>query len=233
MQKSEALDAGWQSSSSTITMILSNKNGDTRKRTMISKTLEAETTEEDDGDKRLIIFEYPPDVRGTKFLTYSHKQSEDDQWLYLPALKRIKRIASRSKSNSFMGSEFSYEDIAGQELEKFNYRWLRDEDYNSSPCFVIESTPTDLRNSSYLRRITWMDKQHYYIHKADYYDRKNKHLKTLYFTGYQRHLDIFWRASAMEMINIQNERSTKLQWNDLQLNIALDQADFSQRILKR
>lgn len=234
MQQAEQQDSGWHSSQAEITMILENKHGETRKRIMESKALEGSVTDaESDGDKRLIRFTYPPNVRDTGFLTYSHKYKDDDQWLYLPSLKRIRRIASRSKSGSFMGSEFAYEDIAGQELEKFAYRWLRDEDYEGSACFVIESTPVDGRNSGYLRRVSWIDQQHYYIHKTEYFDRDNKALKTLYFSGYQLYSERFWRATSMNMVNVQNDRSTQLLWRNQQLDIGLKDSDFTRRSLQR
>ncbi len=76
----------------------------------------------DDGDKSLFVFDEPRDVQGTAFLIHAHREDADDQWLYLPALKRVKRISSANRSGSFMGSEFAYEDMTAQEVEKFTYR---------------------------------------------------------------------------------------------------------------
>jgi len=129
-------DGGWHDSESSLTMILRNKHGDESRREIRGKSLEVH----DDGDKTLTIFDTPRDVKGTAFLNYTHKAGDDDQWLYLPALKRVKRIASRNKSGSFMGSEFAYEDIASQEVEKYTYKWLRDEVYEN-PIRSIRETP--------------------------------------------------------------------------------------------
>jgi len=228
-READSRDSGWVDSSSSLTMILTNRHGEKRERRMRSMALEVPG----DGDKRLITFEYPPDMRGTGFLSYSHKQVDDDQWLYLPQLKRVKRIASRSKSSSFLGSEFAYEDIAGQEVEKFTYRWLRDETYNGHACFVVESVPVDIRNSGYSKRISWIDRQQYHSWKIDYYDRKGRFFKTLTFSDYRLYLEKFWRPHTMEMVNHQSDNSTKLTWESYRFRSGLEAADFSQRSLKR
>lgn len=224
----DSRDSGWGDSSSHMTMILANRRGDERKREIRSRSLEIQG----DGDKRLIIFDYPPNMRGTALLNYTHKQADDDQWIYLPALKRVRRIASRSKSESFVGSEFAYEDIAGEEVEKYSYRWLRDEVYDGHMCFVIESYPVDVRNSGYSRRVSWIDQQEYYLHKVDYYDRKNQLLKTLSFTAYQLYQSKFWRPDLMAMVNHQNGKSTRIIWESYQFQTGLGEADFTQRSLK-
>ncbi|MCF7821774.1 MAG: outer membrane lipoprotein-sorting protein [Mariprofundaceae bacterium] len=229
VRKADRQDSGWNDSTSRMKMLLLNRHGEKRERTMMSRALEVA----DDGDKRLIIFEFPPDMRGTGFLTYSHKQKDDDQWLYLPALKRVKRIASRNKSESFLGSEFAYEDIAGEEIEKYSYRWLRDEIYEERPCHIVESRPVDMRNSGYSRRISWIDMDNYYLHRIDFYDRRNTYLKTLTFGGYHQYLGQYWRPDIMEMVNHQNERTTRMIWEFYQFQTGLDETDFSQRSLKR
>ena len=116
-------DTGWGDSRTNMTMTLYNKQGESSIRSMKSSSLEGK----DDGDKTIIVFDEPKDVKGTALLTFTHKQGADDQWLYLPALKRVKRIASRNKSGPFVGSEYAYEDLTSQEVEKYSYRYLRDE----------------------------------------------------------------------------------------------------------
>ncbi len=119
----DARDQGFGDTSSVLTMTLRNRHGEEVTRQMRSRALEVA----DDGDKSMIIFEDPADVKGTALLTFSHKTADDDQWLYLPALKRVKRISSSNKSGPFMGSEFAYEDLSSQEVEKYTYKYLRDE----------------------------------------------------------------------------------------------------------
>ncbi len=228
-ETADRTDQGWGDSTSKQKMILINRHGEKRERQMRSMALEVP----EDGDKRLIVFDYPPDMRGTGLLNFSHKVEDDDQWLYLPKLKRVRRIASRSKSTSFLGSEFAYEDIAGQEIEKFHYRWLRDEPLNERPCFVVESVPVDKRNSGYSRRVSWIDQERYVVWKIDYYDRKNSFYKTLTFSDYQLYRDHYWRAGQMEMINHQNENRTLLIWDSYRFNTGLNASDFSQRRLKQ
>ncbi len=228
VREAEQRDRGWHDASSRMTMILINKHGEKRERSLTSKALEVEG----DGDKRLAVFEYPPDVRGTALLTFTHKHADDDQWLYLPALKRVKRIATSNKSGSFMGSEFAYEDIAGDEVEKFSYRWLRDEQYQENDCFVVESIPVDAKYSGYSRRESWIDKSNYVVRKVHYFDRENKHFKTLFLSGYKEYLNKFWRPSMMEMVNHENERSTQIIWKGYSFNQGLDQKDFTSRALK-
>ncbi len=221
-------DQGWVDMRVTMSMILRNARGDENHREMRLRSLEVI----EDGDKSIMVFDTPPDVQGTGLLTFSHKAEDDDQWLYLPALKRVKRIASKNRSGPFVGSEFAFEDLSSQEVEKYTYRYLRDEMANGLDCFVTERYPTD-RYSGYTRQITWIDKGHYRIQKVDYYDRKDKLLKTLTFSGYQQYLDRFWRADSMAMVNHVNNKSTELLWQEYNFQTGLSDRDFNKNALKR
>ena len=227
--EADARDSGFGDYTANMTMILRNKQGKESTRKIRSKTLEVVN----DGDKSLSIFDTPKDVKGTAFLSFSHKQGDDEQWLYLPALKRVKRINSRNKSGSFMGSEFAYEDIASQEVEKYTYKHLREEELNGQLCFVGESYPVDTKNSGYTKRISWVDKAEYRIQKVDFYDRKNSLLKTLIVSGYQQYLGRYWRADSMEMKNHQTGKSTTLLWTDYAFKTGLSDRDFNSTSLKR
>lgn len=147
-------DKGWVDQQASLVMVLRNKHGQESTRRIRVKSLEVEA----DGDKSLTIFDSPPDVKGTAFLSFSHALKADDQWLYLPALKRVKRISSANKSGPFMGSEFAYEDLASQEVEKYSYRWLRDELLEDRKTMVIERIPR-YEHSGYTRQIVWVDAQ--------------------------------------------------------------------------
>lgn len=227
-READRRDEGWQDATSTLTMVLRNRHGQESRREMRNKALEVA----DDGDKSLIVFDHPRDVRGTALLTFSHKTGDDDQWLYLPALKRVKRIASSNKSGPFMGSEFAYEDIASQEVEKYTYRYLRDETLNGQDCYVIERYPVD-EASGYSRQVVWIDKAEYRVQQVHYYDRKESHLKTLTFHDYQQYLDKHWRASRLEMVNLQTDKSTTLSFSDYQFAKDLDEREFNQSGLAR
>ena len=221
-------DTGFNDSVSEMTMILRNRNGEESTRKIRNQTLEVA----DDGDKSLVIFDQPRDVKGTAFLSFTHKAGPDDQWLYLPALKRVKRISSNNKSGPFMGSEFAYEDISSQETEKYTYKYLNNETYENQVCFVFERYPAD-DESGYNRQVVWMDKDHYRYLKIDFYDRKDDLLKTLIYHDYKMYLDKYWRASKMAMTNHQTGKSTDLLWEDYEFSTGLSESDFNQSSLKR
>ncbi len=210
------------------TMVLRNKQGQESTRSLRVRVLEVEG----DGDKSLFVFDEPRDVEGTAFLIHAHKVEADDQWLYLPALKRVKRISSSNRSGSFMGSEFSYEDLGAQELEKYTYRYLRDEACGELTCTVIERVPTD-RKSGYSRQVVWQDRDELRTWKVEYYDRKDAHLKTLTMANYEQHLDSYWYAGHMMMVNHLTGKSTDLTWSEYQFRTDLNERDFTQTGLKR
>jgi len=227
-QEADRRDSGFGSYSNDVKMILKNKQGRESVREIRSNTLEVA----DDGDKSLVIFDEPRDVAGTALLSFTHKEGPDDQWLYLPALKRVKRIASDNKSGPFMGSEFAYEDIASQEVEKYTYKYLRDETLDGLDVFVFERYPKD-EKSGYTRQVIWLDKEHYKERKIEYYDRKKALLKTLTFADYQQFRDSFWRAQDMHMVNHQTGKSTRLLQTNYDFAANLDDRDFDKNSLKR
>jgi outer membrane lipoprotein-sorting protein len=223
----KARDLGWGDSNADMNMILRNSRGDETERKMRIKSLEVSG----DGDKALTIFDQPKDVKGTAFLNFSHAIKPDDQWIYLPALKRVKRISSRNKSGPFMGSEFAYEDMSSFELEKFNFKYLRDEKYEGQNTFVVEQVPTD-PNSGYTKQISWVD-EHYRVLKLEFYDRKGSLLKVLSMHDYKHYLDKYWRPMRLEMYNEQNGKSTELITHELQFKTGLKDSDFNKDSLKR
>jgi outer membrane lipoprotein-sorting protein len=157
---------GFVNSMHEATMILKNRHGEESVRHFTLKTLEVTG----DGDKELGLFDNPPDVRGTAVLTYCHGVEPDDQWIYLPSLKRVKRISSANKSGPFVGSEFAFEDIASWQLAKFDYNYLRDETIDGGDCFAIAFLPK-YDNSAYSKQIWFIDKVMYEARKIEYYDR--------------------------------------------------------------
>ena len=209
-------------------MILRNAQGQETIRKMRLKSLEVEN----DGDKALTIFDQPRDVKGTPFLSFSHATTPDDQWMYLPALKRVKRIASRNKSGPFMGSEFAFEDLSSFEVEKYSYQYLRDELFNGEDTFVVESDPVD-KYSGYTKQVNWIDKAHYRPLKIEFYDRKGSLLKTLTFSDYKLYLDKYWRADKMSMVNNQTGKSTDFITKELIFKTGLKDEDFNKATLKR
>ena len=209
-------------------MVLRNKQGQESQRQLRVKVLEVAG----DGDKSLFVFDNPRDVKGTALLIHAHKEAADDQWLYLPALKRVKRISSSNRSGSFMGSEFAYEDMSVQEVEKFSYRYLRDEPCGDLTCTVSERVPVDER-SGYRRQLVWRDQDELRVWKVQYYDRKDAHLKTLSLGNYEKYLDRYWQAGEMTMVNHLTGKSTTLTWTDFQYRTELNERDFTQAGLRR
>ena len=226
--ESDNRDKGWQDSIADMLMTLRNKKGKESIRKIRVKNLEVEG----DGDKGLTVFDQPRDVKGTAFLTYSHALTPDEQWIFLPALKRVKRISSSNKSGPFMGSEFSYEDISSFEVDKYNYVYLRDEVLKGQECFVLETRPL-YKHSGYTKSTVWIDKAEYRIQKIDFYDRKDSLLKIQHFSDYQQYLGQYWRAHMMTMENQQNGKSTTLKWSDYKFQTGLTDKDFGKNDLKR
>lgn len=220
---------GWGDSIVNVRMILKNKQGDTSEREIRIKNFEVV----DDGDKSLSIFDKPRDVRGTAFLTFSHVDKPDDQWLYLPALKRVKRISSRNKSGPFMGSEFAFEDIGSQEIAKYTYKFIKEAPCGDGlNCLVSERYPTD-KFSGYTKQVSWIDDQEYRVIKTDFYDRRKSLLKTLEMSEYKQYLDKFWRPHNMVMTNHQTGKSSILNYSEYQFKTGLKDSDFNKSKLKR
>lgn len=221
-------DSGWSDTEAKMTMTLRNQRGDESVRILRIKALEVAS----DGDKSLTIFDEPLDVRGSAMLTFSHKTEPDDQWLYLPKVGRVKTIASKNKSGPFMGSEFAFEDLSSQEVEKYTYKYLKDEACGELTCFVIERDPVD-EYSGYTRQLAWIDQTEYRVHKVEYYDRKNSLLKTLQASDFKVYLDKYWRPHRMHMENHQTGKSTELLWSSYQFRVGLKDSDFSKNSLTR
>lgn len=131
-----------------------------------------------------------------------------------------------------MGSEFAYEDISSQEVERYDYKWIRDEDLDGKATFVVEFDPKD-PNSGYTRQIVWIDQKEYIPLKVDYYDRKNVLMKTLLSEDYQQYVGKHWRPNRMLMVNHQTGKSSDLTWKDYQFKTGLSDKDFTKNSLKR
>ncbi len=222
-------DQGFSSSEVKLKMVLKNKQGQESTRFMENRTLELTQ----DGDKSLIVFQSPKDVQGTATLTFTHKKGADDQWLYLPAIKRVKRISSDNKSGPFMGSEFAYEDLSSNEVEKYTYKFIRNEQLNGSNCALVEQDPVDPK-SGYTRRLVWynLDKG-YRLERIVFYDRKNAQLKTLTYSKYKQYLGKHWRALQFKMVNHQTGKETTLYFEEYAFKTELAEQDFTQNALIR
>ena len=221
-------DSGWADATAEMSMILSNQQGQTSTRALRLRFLEVPG----DGDKSLTIFDSPKDIKGTAFLSHTHALSADDQWLFLPALKRVKRIASANKSGPFVGSEFAYEDLTSFEVEKYKYKWLRNEDVSGIEHFVIEAYPV-YEYSGYTKQVLWISSKTYQPSKIEFFDRKSTILKTLISNNMQQYLGQYWRAEKMIMTNHQTGKKTQLNWLNWKFKTGLSSRDFDKTTLKR
>jgi len=200
-----------------LTMVLRDRRGRTVERELDLKQLEVPAG----GDKLMVVFQTPKAIRGTALLSHGQLTREDDQWLYLPALKRVKKIASRNRSGPFLGSEFSYEDLSTQEVSKYSYRFLRTEDCGSGSCFVVERKPGPTLYSGYLREVFWIDTEHYRTLKVDYYNRGDRLTKTLQVSEFEQFDNGIWKPKLMLMNNQITGKSTELAWRDFEFNVGL------------
>ncbi|MEQ1866104.1 MAG: outer membrane lipoprotein-sorting protein [Alphaproteobacteria bacterium] len=227
-------DAGFGDTRSEMTMSLMSDGAEVSRRTLRMSVLEE--ANEQLGDKSVIFFETPKDVQGTVLLTHTKILTPDDQWIYIPAISRVKRIASANKSGPFLGSEFAYEDLTAQELGKYDYVWLRDEACPAPDaarkCSVIQRRPL-YENSGYKRQVSWIDNTDYQFRKIEFYNQEDRLLKTLTLSGYQLHEGRYWRPHQLLMVNHQTGRSTKLDVTELKLRTGLTQTDFTEQAMER
>lgn len=194
------------------------------------------TKRDDAGDLEILIrFVSPKDVKGTGLLTLEHKDREDDQWLYLPILRKNKRIAGNSKKNSFVGTDFTFEDLRPEDLNIHNYKLLKDERMGGHLCFVIEATPTkeEEKYSGYTRRMIWIRKDIYLPIKIEYFGRTNKHLKTESRSNIVEVKPDLWRSNFILMDNHQKDHKTTLDIQSRDVASQIEDSKFTQVELER
>ena len=232
--ETESRDQGFGDSSAVMLMTLRNTQGEESVRELRQRILE--NSDPEDGDLSMIIFDRPRDVEGTALLTHAHLLVDDDQWLYLPAIARERRISSSNKSGPFLGSEFAFEDFSSTEVGKYSYNWLRDEPCpapdEALTCHVTERVPL-YENSGYTRQISWTDTTDYLGRQVEFYNRRNDLLKTLVFLDYRQYEGQFWRAHELNMVNHLTGKSTSLTWSSFEFGSGLDESDFSRASLRR
>ncbi len=227
-------DLGWGDQTVNGAMVLRDARGTESRREFRSLNLEDQSP--GNGDKGIIVFSTPRDIRGTALLTHSKiEPADDDQWLFLPAIKRVKRISSSNRTGKFVSSEFSYEDLGSQEVGDYDYKHLKDEPCPGEAgltCFVVESYPKNPR-SGYSKRVGWIDTDHYRLYKIDFYNRRGEQEKTLTFAGYKQYLNQYWRADVLRMENQQTGKSTDLVWENYEFRTGLKERDFDSQVLPR
>ncbi|MBZ0179166.1 MAG: outer membrane lipoprotein-sorting protein [Melioribacteraceae bacterium] len=213
---------------SDLTMTLINSREDERVR-------EIQQFSKDYGkeEKSIMFFLSPADVRNTSFMNWSYDEEgrDDDQWIYLPALKKIKRISSDSKSDYFMGSDFTYDDLGDRHPSEDTHKLLREEKINGEDCFVVESIPKE-EDYMYSKTVTWVSKDKWIGLKKEFYDEDGDHLKNLTVEKYDK-IDGFWVILHSEMHNIQKDHKTIMKLKNVKLNTGIDDGMFTERMMKR
>ncbi|XOV81907.1 MAG: outer membrane lipoprotein-sorting protein [bacterium] len=212
-----------------LTMILRTAGGTETQRQLSIRQMEMPA----DGDRVLIRFESPADIRGTALLSHAHKLIDDDQWLFLPALRRVKKVALRNRNGAFLGSEFTFEDLAVPELEKYDYLYLREDMHDALPVHVVQRIARN-KYSGYSREVFWLDQEHLRALQVEYFDRQDRQTKRLRFADYSLYADRFWKAGRMSMQNLITGKSTDLIWQDYRFGLGFQpERDFSINTLRR
>jgi hypothetical protein len=228
--RSDRSDRGFGDSIVDLKMVLRNAAGKETTRDLSIRTLEM--PDESVGDQSLIVFASPADIDGTALLSHAQILEPDDQWLYLPALKRVKRISSVNKSGPFVGSEFAFEDFTALELNKYEYRYVDTEACGELTCDVVERVP-QYEHSGYVRQLSWIDDETFQVRKVEFYDRRNGLLKTLELGDYRQYEARFWRPQRMSMVNHQTGKSTELLYGEYSFGNGLRGNDFVRGVLQR
>lgn len=210
-----------------VSMRLINSQGKERKRvmTLLRKNLGPA------GEQRYYIyFHEPADVKGTAFLVWKYPAREDDRWIFIPAIKLVRRIAADDKRSSFVGSDFTYEDVSGREVEDETHSLLGEETLEGRPVFKIESTPK--AKVDYVRRLSWIDRERGLPLKEEYYDVRGELLRT--FTADEvREVDGHWTATRRSMRDAQSGHRTEVIYEEVNYGVGLGEDLFSERYLRR
>lgn len=211
-----------------LEMTLINKRNRKRVRTVLSYS-------KDFGkDKKTIMyFEKPADVKGTGFLSFEYDEpsKEDDRWLYLPALKKVRRISGSSKNDYFMGTDFNYDDMGDRSVDEDIHQLLREEVLEGNPCWVVESVPKD-KSYMYSKKIGWIRKDSLIATKVEFYDQRGTLIKTLT-VPVQEQVNGFWTALKMVMDNTSKEHKTLLEMKEVQYNQGIKDSLFRVSTLQR
>ena len=203
-------------------MALRNRAGTSAVRDFDFKSMEAGR-----GDLSMLVFNLPGDIRDTALLTHEHRQAADEQWIFLPAERRVKRIAGSGRSGSFVGSEFAYEDMVDQDIDKYTHKWVTDDEC----CHIVDRVSKHV--TGYARQRVWYNKNTYTVAKIEYYNSAGTLYKTLVATGYQKYHGRFWRASTVTMSNHLTGKETVLSWSGHRFSVGLGANEFTTRALER
>ena len=212
-------DAGWIDEIWQGRMLLFDAQGDSVQRAVVRMLLEGE-----DGDKSIVRFVSPAEIKGVAALTHEHPGSSDDNWLYLPSTKRVRRISGANKTASFQGTEFTYEDLSTLELEDYDWRFVEETTLvrgdERIPVLIVEAKP-NFADTGYSRLRIAYHREHWRQERIEYFDKAGVHRKTFDSRDWRRLHDRFWRSFESEMTNHQTGKRTKLIFDKVFLNLSL------------
>ena len=225
-------------SRSTLRMKLFDRHGRARERVLTLIAMRGGKPGTPDGDRLLIRFSYPADIRGTSFLVWEHPAAEDERFLYLPSLARVRRIAGAETQESFVGSDFTYEDIGGREFDEYTYAivdenatWAPPGGGAGQPAWRLESRRRD-RSAEFPRVQSLILKDRFVVVQADIYNRRDEKQK-VYTVGKLQQVTGIWTVMDAEMTNALEKSRTELTTEAVAYNVGLKEADFSRRELER
>ena len=221
-----------KTSSCTIAVTLIDKTGKTRSREIASYTMKEGKT-----DKTVLVFKTPKDVAGVSYLSFDYPDKADgspadsDSWLYLPAMKKVRRVSGSTKDDDFQGTDFSYDDIGTRSLSKDTFTILGEESVNGVNCWILEAKAKD-EKAKVSRRVSWINKETYVSQKAEYYDRQNNLFKVLTCENIQK-INGYWATLKMTMKNVQTNHQTVYELQNIQFDIPIDTNYFTVSALER
>jgi outer membrane lipoprotein-sorting protein len=217
-----------ENSVSDLTMVLINKRGHERVRKLQTKRKRYGEGE----SKSVAYFLSPSDVKGTAFLVWEHADKANDVFIYLPALKKIRRIASEQKNQSFMGSDFSYADMENDDVDDADHRILSEEELDGRLCWVIESISKPDSDSEYGKLVSWVDKIDFIPYKVEFYDKKERLYKLMLVlrTGPVGD-EILPLHFSME--NVQKNHKTEISLDKIELGQEISDKEFTHRAIQR
>lgn len=229
-RRADAAGSGYGDFTVAGEMSLRTSGGAVSTRKFETKTIEMQGGQ---ASRSLLVFDWPGDIRGTALLTHGFKTKQDSQWLYLPSVGRVKKIAGSGRSGSFVGSEFSYEDMVEQDVSNYDHVWLRDEacPNGAGQCHLLQRTPR--HSSGYSQQAVWLDKKELRYQVIQYYNRRGQLQKTLTIQNYKKYKGRFWRPARMTMVNHQTGKSTVLDWSGYTFNVGLTPQEFTKNAMTR
>jgi hypothetical protein len=213
---------GYKSEENDLELELVSATGEKVVRKISGKMREAGA----DSEQTILTITWPADQKGTRLLTWSHRRKDDDQWLFLPSIQRVKRISARGRSGSFLGSEFAYEDLVNTSwVENYKFTYQRDQTVGSRQTWVVERVPRD-KDSGYSKQVVWFDQEYLSALRVDSYDRKGKLLKTASFKSFEKY-NGKWRSDRIDVVNRQTGKKSSVTWKKRSLGKTFSDDEFS------